>query len=72
MAVCDKTFQLLQQTPYTEMFDTIEPLEAISLEDAKPFDCRRNARRHPRETKGMDYQATTPAKDGCSDDGPCC
>lgn len=72
MAVCDKTFHLLQQEPYAGMFDAIEPREMISLEDARPFDCRRNARRHPRETKGMDYQATTPAEDGCQDDGPCC
>lgn len=72
VAVCDKTFHLLQQEPYADMFDAIEPREMISLEEAKPFDCRRNARRHPRETKGMDYQATTQAEDGCQDDGPCC
>ncbi|TWU10546.1 methyltransferase domain-containing protein [Allorhodopirellula heiligendammensis] len=72
MAVCDKTFNLLQQSPYAEMFDAIEPREMISLETAKPFDCKRHARRHPRETKGLEYDATTDAGHGCSDDGPCC
>lgn len=73
MAVCDKTFHLLQKAPYTDMFDAIEPRETIALEDAKAFDCRRNARRHPRETKGLQYDATTDAQaSGCHEDGPCC
>ncbi|MCM2373963.1 methyltransferase domain-containing protein [Aporhodopirellula aestuarii] len=72
MAVCDKTFNLLQQEPYTNMFDAIEPREVVSLEDAKPFGCRRSTRRHPRETKGLEYDETTGATDGCSDEGPCC
>ncbi|QDS94517.1 arsenite S-adenosylmethyltransferase [Roseimaritima multifibrata] len=72
MAVCDKTFNLLQQEPYTNMFDTIEPREAVPLDDAKAFDCRRNVRRHPRETKGLEYDATTDAANSCSEDGPCC
>lgn len=73
MAVCDKTFHLLQQEPYTEMFEAIEPLAPISLKDAQPFNCRRNARRHARETKGQDYSATTESIGPCcGDDGPCC
>lgn len=72
MAVCDKTFNLLQQEPYTNMFDTIEPREAVPLDDAKAFDCRRNVRRHPRETKGLEYDATTDVANSCSEDGPCC
>jgi arsenite methyltransferase len=71
-AVCDKTFQLLQQPPYLGLFDSIEPREAVSLESAKPFDCRRCKRRDPRETKGGDYRVTTDeVGSGCSDD-PCC
>ena len=72
MAVSDKTFKLLQQEPYTNMFDAIEPRKVVPLEDAEPFDCRRSARRHPRETKGLEYHATTGATDGCNDEGPCC
>lgn len=73
MAVCDKTFQLLQRDPYAGMFAAVEPLEDVPLDDAATFDCRRNARRNPRETKGRDYSATSEMEDACcSDDGPCC
>ncbi len=60
-AVCDKTFSLYQQSPYREHFSFVEPLTEISLEDAKPFDCSGIRERHPKETKGHDYNATTEA-----------
>lgn len=66
MAVCDKTFRLLGQKPYQGLFDAIEPISAIPLADAEPFDCRRSKLRDPRESKGSDYQATTESQ------GPCC
>lgn len=66
MAVCDKTFHLLQRAPYAGLFDAIEPLAETPLEDARTFDCRRSARRDPRETKGADYVATSESI------GPCC
>jgi len=72
-AVCDKTFQLLMKEPYAGMFLAVEPLEEISLEEAAEFDCRRQALRHPRETKGMDYDATVVSDASvCSVDGSCC
>ncbi|MBI1903707.1 MAG: methyltransferase domain-containing protein [Planctomycetia bacterium] len=73
IAVCDKTFRLLQQDPYAGAFEPVEPLEPIPPEAAKPFDCRRSARRHPRETKGLDYRVTSDANGSCcGEDGPCC
>lgn len=73
MAVCDKTFRLLQREPYTGMFDPVEPREAIPLDGAKAFDCRRSARRAPHETKGRDYRLTTDsAGPCCGTDNPCC
>lgn len=72
IAVCDKTFRLLQQAPYEGMFAAIEPREDIPLEQARPFDCRRNAKRDPRETKGQAYDATTDAANGGCCDEPCC
>ncbi|MCA8944198.1 MAG: methyltransferase domain-containing protein [Planctomycetes bacterium] len=71
MAVCDKTFRLLQREPYAGMFEPIEPRIEIPLEQAKPFDCAVDQRRHARQTKGQDYDATTAASDCC---GPadCC
>ncbi len=72
MAVCDKTFHLLQREPYSGVFEPVEPLEEVALEEAAPFDCRRSARRDPRETKGQDYDATTEANSPCCPPGSCC
>jgi len=66
MAVCDKTYHLLQREPYAGLFETVEPLRDIPVDEAKPFDCRRSRVRHARETKGEDYDATTEGA------GPCC
>lgn len=60
-AVCDKTYNLYKKAPYAEYFSFIDPLTAIPLEDAKPYDCSRTVTRHPKETKGADYDATTEA-----------
>ena len=70
-AVCDKTYNLYRKSPYTEQFEFIEPREPIALEDAKPFDCTRTSLRHPKETKGQEYNATTEAS-SCCDGGGCC
>ncbi len=70
-AVCDKTFNLYRKHPYREFFELIEPLQQVPLAEAKPFDCSRTARRHPKETKGQDYNVTTAAS-SCCDGGNCC
>jgi ubiquinone/menaquinone biosynthesis C-methylase UbiE len=70
-AVCDKTFNIYRKAPYAEFFEFIEPLTPVPLDEAKPFDCSRTALRHPRETKGLDYNATTDASQ-CCDGGSCC
>lgn len=74
MAVCDKTFNLYKREPYAGQFAYVEPLTEVPLDDATPFDCRRNAVRTPRETKGDDYFATTDADQSacaCGPDGCC-
>lgn len=73
-AVCDKTFQLYQKSPYREHFAFVEPLTAVPPEEALPFDCSGMRERHPKETKGQDYNATTEAakcRDG-GDGASCC
>jgi arsenite methyltransferase len=60
-AVCDKTFNLFKREPYKSYFDFVEPLEDIPLSEAKPFDCSSIRERHPKETKGLEYNATTEA-----------
>jgi SAM-dependent methyltransferase len=72
-AVCDKTYGLYGRAPYEGQFDFVDPLEEIALEDAEPFDCSRTTTRDPRETKGVDYDATIDgAETCCSPDEGCC
>jgi ubiquinone/menaquinone biosynthesis C-methylase UbiE len=71
MAVCDKTFRLYQREPYREQFFFVDPLQPIPSAQARPFDCRANARRDPRETKGVDYDKTTESSRCCGPDGCC-
>jgi len=70
-AVCDKTYNLYKKSPYSAHFSFIDPLTEIPPGEAKPFDCTRTAIRHPKETKGQDYNATTDASN-CRGGGDCC
>lgn len=72
MAVCDKTFQIYNKEPYSKDIIAVEPIENITLEDAKEFDCRRTAKRSPRETKGLEYNLTDLSGSACGDSGSCC
>jgi arsenite methyltransferase len=71
-AVCDKTYNLYKKAPYRELFEFVDPVVDVPLEQAQPFDCSRTALRHPKESKGQDYNATTEAKNKCCDGGSCC
>jgi len=74
VAVCDKTYRLLTNPdgPYRKDIIGIEPREAVSLVNASPFNCKRSARRHPRETKGHEYDAThTNTNASCTGDSCC-
>ncbi len=73
VAVCDKTFRLLQREPYAERFHAIEPRVPVPRSEAKPFDCSRDTVRDPRETKGMEYNATESGNsECCGSDAGCC
>ena len=75
VAVCDKTFRLYTSEPYAQDILAIPPRIDIPLAEAAEFDCSRPARRDPRETKGLDYGATTdPAGQCCApqSDPKCC
>jgi arsenite methyltransferase len=71
-AVCDKTYNLYKKAPYREFFEFVDPVVHVPLEQAQPFNCSRTALRHPKESKGQDYNATTEAKNKCCDGGSCC
>lgn len=71
MAICDKTFKIYQREPYASHIIAIEPIESIELGNAKEFDCRRTAKRHPRESKGLEYSVTDLSGEQCDLDGCC-
>jgi len=71
-AVCDKTYNLYKKRPYREFFEFVDPIVDVLLAEAKPFDCSRTGLRHPKETKGQNYDATTEANNKCCDGGSCC
>lgn len=71
-AVCDKTYRIFTSPPYEGEIDPIPPKVDIPLEQARPFDCSRAVARHPRETKGMDYDVTTQTTDVCGSEKDCC
>jgi len=72
MAVCDKTFQLYSQAPYAGQFILVPPREEVALASAGSFDCSRHHNRHPRETKGMEYNVTKMSGSVCGPDSNCC
>jgi len=71
-AVCDKTFKLYSQAPYAGQFILVPPREEVGLENAGVFDCSRDHKRHPRETKGLEYKVTQIAAAVCGPDSNCC
>lgn len=75
MAVCDKTYQILTNStsPYHQHIIPVPPYENISLEEAKPFNCKSKAIRHPQETKGSEYNLTDRNNaTGCCSTEECC
>ncbi|HDZ22148.1 hypothetical protein LCGC14_0302090 [marine sediment metagenome] len=75
MAVCDKTFGIMTSPagPYAGQIVAVPPQDEVPPEQATPFDCKRSDTRHPRETKGQDYDITrTASSDCCSLDSECC
>ncbi|MEM7203769.1 MAG: methyltransferase domain-containing protein [Planctomycetota bacterium] len=72
MAVCDKTYRLLQQAPYRGLFEAVEPRVEIPLDAAGTFGCAGAERRPPRVTKGVDYDATTADPGSCDPATGCC
>ena len=67
MAVCDKTFNTLQQPPYKGLFYALQPRVEVPLDQAKPFDCTTPKLRSAKETKGSSYSETS-----CCDTDSCC
>jgi arsenite methyltransferase len=72
IAVCEKTYELYSKPPYENQFILVPPREEVSLESAGVFDCSRDQKRHPRETKGVEYKVTSAAGSACAPGSTCC
>ncbi len=64
-AVCAKTHALLTRAPYADQMIGIEPRVGVPEHGREPFTLGSQAIRHPRETKGMDYDSTIAATGDC-------
>ena len=72
-AVCDKTFSMLSEQSFNGSFYMIEPHNEVPLESAAEFDCSRDQLRHPRESKGLEYNLTQLENgDCCGGSTDCC
>ena len=71
-AVCDKTYKLYSQPPYAGQFVLVPPRDEVPPENAGIFDCARDHRRHPRETKGAEFRITQIAGSACGPGSTCC
>ncbi|MCI0354398.1 MAG: methyltransferase, partial [Acidobacteria bacterium] len=73
VAVCEKTFKIYSREPYRQHFDLVESYNPVPLDQAPPFPCTKGmVERHPRESKGRDYKATTEARAVCEPGSGCC
>jgi ubiquinone/menaquinone biosynthesis C-methylase UbiE len=72
MAVCDKTFKLYSQSPYAGQLILVPPRNEIAREGAGVFDCARDHKRHPRETKGAEFKLTQLSGSVCGPGSNCC
>ena len=72
VAVCEKTFELYSKPPYQDQFVLIPPRQEVPRERAGVFDCSRDHKRHPGETKGMEYNVTRMSKSVCGPGSNCC
>jgi arsenite methyltransferase len=72
VAVCDKTFKLYSQPPYTGQFILLPPRQEVPFDSAGLFDCSRDHRRQPRETKGEGFRVTQLSGTVCEPGSNCC
>lgn len=71
VAVCEKTFELYSKPPYQDQFVLVPPRQEVPRERVGAFDCSRDHKRHPRESKGMEYNLTQISASVCPDSNCC-
>jgi len=74
VAVCRKTFEIFSKEPYSSYFDLVQPLNEVLASEATLFPCTGGvAFRHPKSTKGSDYNITSAATgSSCDPKTSCC
>lgn len=74
MAVCDKTYALMTDAngPYAKDILPVPPLHPVPEVEVAGWDSQRPELRHPRETKGLDYDLTTSAEGNACCGPDCC
>jgi len=72
IAVCEKTFEIYSKAPYKDQFIAVPPREEVASDKAGVFDCSRDHKRHPRETKGAEFKATRLSGSVCGPGSNCC
>jgi ubiquinone/menaquinone biosynthesis C-methylase UbiE len=76
MAVCEKTFRILNREPYKQYFDFIQPNQPVKAENVQPFNCNVPSVRDPKETKNgvrlVSAEAVQAAVAACAPGSNCC
>ena len=72
VAVCQKTFRILTGSAYGDQVIPILPLVAVDPTAEIPYDCTRTVSRHPRESKGLEYDLTAVSDGACCAPGQSC
>jgi SAM-dependent methyltransferase len=73
VAVCAKTFDLLNRAPYEGQFVGLHALNEPTLADAQAFDCNTPALRDPQVTKGLKpFVGQAKGGAGCAPGSGCC
>ncbi|MFT5302682.1 MAG: arsenite methyltransferase [Mariniblastus sp.] len=71
MAVCDRTFRMLQAGEYADSFFPIEPYQEVPLDQAELSNCEQRVRT-AREIKGELYQLNSKQAEDCCGGDSCC
>lgn len=72
VAVCQKTFRILTGAAYAGQVIPVPPHTPVSPDVQIPYDCTRTVSRHPRESKGLEYDLTQAPDGACCAPGQCC
>lgn len=64
-------FRVLRMGGRVAISDFVSDEQEVPVADATPFNCKGIAYRNPRQSKGLDYDATTDTSASCTTDGCC-